>query len=103
MKVGSWESHRVGDRYVCDTCGTSIRGQQFRYHPPKSGMYERCIGFAWCSTCSIFTGTMVHVPRRVQLVDPLAGLPAAQRESLWRDESKLIEHLDRLARPTDES
>ncbi|MFI1093719.1 hypothetical protein [Streptomyces sp. NPDC020917] len=38
---------------------------------------------------------MVHVPRRRVLVDALASLPREQRERLRRNESRLIEYLDR--------
>jgi hypothetical protein len=37
----------------------------------------------------------VHVPRDVQLADPLTE---AQREQLGRSETKLLDYLDRLVR-----
>ncbi len=61
-------------------------------------MFERCIGFAWCSGCRIYAGSMVHVPRKRVLVDALASLPHDQREHIERSETRLIEHLDRQAR-----
>lgn len=61
-------------------------------------MFERCIGLAWCSSCRIYSGNMVHVPRKRVLVDALASLPGEQRERLARSETRLIEFLDRQAR-----
>lgn len=61
-------------------------------------MFERCIGLAWCSTCRIYSGNMVHVPRKRVLVDLLASLLPEQRERLLRSETRLIEYLDRQAR-----
>lgn len=61
-------------------------------------MFERCIGFAWCSTCRIYSGNMVHIPRKRVLVDALASLPPEQHERLLRSETGLIEFLDRRLR-----
>lgn len=61
-------------------------------------MFERCIGFAWCSVCRIYSGNMVHVPRKHVLVDALASLPVEQRERIARSETRLIEFLDRRLR-----
>lgn len=61
-------------------------------------MFERCIGLAWCSSCRIYSGNMVHVPRKRALVDALTSLPREQREGLARSETRLIEFLDRQAR-----
>jgi hypothetical protein len=61
-------------------------------------MFERCIGFAWCSGCKVYSGSMVHVPRKRVLVDALASLPRDQREHLERSETRLIEYLDRQPR-----
>ncbi|MBD0673579.1 hypothetical protein BU198_23405 [Streptomyces sp. CBMA156] len=61
-------------------------------------MFERCIGLSWCSGCRIYSGNMVHVPRKQVLVDVLASLPREQRERLERSETRLIEFLDRQAR-----
>ncbi|MGC0397691.1 hypothetical protein RKD27_000335 [Streptomyces sp. SAI-126] len=71
---------------------------QYRFSPPESSMFERCVGFAWCSTCRIYSGNMVHIPRKRVLVDALASLPAEQRERLLRSETRLIEFLDRRLR-----
>ncbi|MFF6839889.1 hypothetical protein ACFY8X_13995 [Streptomyces tanashiensis] len=60
-------------------------------------MFERCIGLAWCSGCRIFTGSMVQVPRKRELVDALASLGSGQRERLERSEARLIDFLDRRA------
>jgi len=61
-------------------------------------MFERCIGFAWCSTCRIYSGNMVHIPRKRVLVDALASLPPEERERLVRSETGLIEFLDHWLR-----
>ncbi|GLW54472.1 hypothetical protein Kpho01_24830 [Kitasatospora phosalacinea] len=61
-------------------------------------MFERCIGLAWCSGCRIYSGSMVHVPRKRVLVDALASLPHDQQERLKRSETGLIDYLDRQAR-----
>ncbi|ARE78639.1 hypothetical protein B6R96_35865 [Streptomyces sp. Sge12] len=61
-------------------------------------MFERCIGLAWCSTCRIYSGNMVYVPRKRVLVDLLASLPPEQREWVLRSETRLIEFLDRQVR-----
>ncbi|MDH6706644.1 hypothetical protein P3T27_003371 [Kitasatospora sp. MAA19] len=61
-------------------------------------MFERCIGFSWCSGCRIYSGNMVHIPRKRVLVDALASLPQEQRERLLRSETRLVEFLDRLVR-----
>ncbi|SPF02692.1 hypothetical protein SMA5143A_3450 [Streptomyces sp. MA5143a] len=58
-------------------------------------MFERCVGLAWCLGCRIYTGAMVHVPRKRVLVDALASLPRDQRERLGRSEVELIEFLAR--------
>lgn len=73
-----------------------MRSYQYRYYPPESSSFERCIGFAWCSGCRIFSGAMVYVPRRRVLVDALASLPGDQRERLLRgNEARLIAYLDK--------
>lgn len=61
-------------------------------------MFERCIGFAWCSLCRIYSGNMVHIPRKRVLVDALVSLAPEQRERLLRSETRLIEFLDRQLR-----
>ncbi|MER5864777.1 hypothetical protein [Kitasatospora sp. NPDC002040] len=76
-------------------CHEPLRSYQYRFHPPESSAFERCIGFAWCSGCRIYSGTMVHVPRRRILVDALAPLPADDREQLLRKETALLDWLDR--------
>ncbi len=63
-------------------------------------MFERCIGLAWCPTCRIYSGNMVHIPRRRVLVDLLASLPPEQRERLLRSETRVIEFLDRQMQGT---
>ena len=77
-----------------------VRGYRHRFDPVESDMYERCIGFAWCSGCRIYTGSMVYVPRGEVLVDALADLPVDQREQLKRSERKLIDYLDRCVPDT---
>ncbi|MBT1185259.1 hypothetical protein HET69_14895 [Streptomyces sp. CJ_13] len=59
-----------------------------------SSSFERCIGLAWCSGCRIYSGDMVHVPRKRVLVDALASLPADDRDQLRRTEAALIDYLD---------
>ncbi|MFD5411484.1 hypothetical protein [Streptomyces nojiriensis] len=87
-----------GDRRVCAACRTPVRSYQYRFYPPESALFERCIGFAWCSGCRIYAGNMVHVPRKRVLVDALASLPREQRERIARSETRLIEFLDRRLR-----
>lgn len=86
-------AHRIGDDFACDACGTTIRAYRYRYYPPESRSFERCIGFTWCAGCFVYTGAMVYVPRAVDLVDLLSGLPEEERERLLRSESKLIAYL----------
>ncbi|WP_328792477.1 MULTISPECIES: hypothetical protein [unclassified Streptomyces] len=87
-----------GDRRVCAACGTPVRSYQYRFYPPESDLFERYIGFAWCSGCRIYSGNMVYVHRKQVLVDALAPLPCAQRERIARSETRLIEFLDRRLR-----
>ncbi|MEU6342424.1 hypothetical protein ABZ883_15955 [Streptomyces sp. NPDC046977] len=75
-------------------CHEPVRSYEYRFHPPESSGFERCIGFAWCSGCRIYTGNMVHVPRKRVLVDALASLPADDRDQLRRKEAALIDYLD---------
>ncbi|MFG1946341.1 hypothetical protein [Nonomuraea sp. NPDC048826] len=70
----------------------------YRYYPPESTMYERCIALTWCSSCRIYSGAMVHVPRATTLADALASLPPEQRERLERSEARLIAYLDKQYR-----
>ncbi|GFE25934.1 hypothetical protein Sliba_63870 [Streptomyces nigrescens] len=93
-KVGAWDTVCDGDRLICAACGTLVRSYQYRCHPPESAMFERCVGLAWCSGCRIYSGSVVHVPRKRSLVDALASLPGEQRERLVRSESRLVEFLD---------
>jgi hypothetical protein len=72
-----------------------VRSYQYRFHPPESAGFERCIGFAWCSGCRIYSGNMVYVPRKRVLVDALASLPADDRDQLLRKEAALVDYLDR--------
>ncbi|MER5876250.1 hypothetical protein ABT119_10040 [Streptomyces sp. NPDC001910] len=61
-------------------------------------MFERCVGLAWCSGCRIYSGSMVHVPRKRVLMDALASLPEDEREQVERSETRLVEFLARRAR-----
>jgi hypothetical protein len=97
-KVGTWDTVSDAVRRICAACGTPVRSYQYRFHPPESSMFERCIGLAWCSSCRIYSGNMVHVPRKRVLVDALAPLPREQRERISRSETRLVESLDRQAR-----
>lgn len=74
-----------------------VGGYRYRYYPVESDLYERCVGFAWCSGCRIYTGNMVRVPRREVIADPLAHLPVEQRDLLRHSERKLIDYLDKCA------
>ncbi|OPG06953.1 hypothetical protein B1R27_15345 [Streptomyces sp. GKU 895] len=65
-------------------------------------MFERCVGFGWCSTCRIYSGNMVHIPRKRVLVDALASLPSEERERLKRSETGLVEFLDHWLRGGEE-
>ncbi|GAA1355341.1 hypothetical protein GCM10009612_19460 [Streptomyces beijiangensis] len=58
-------------------------------------MFERCIGLAWCAGCRIYSGDMVHVPRKRVLADALVSLPADERDRLLRKEGALVDYLDR--------
>ncbi|MDX2935449.1 hypothetical protein [Streptomyces ipomoeae] len=89
-----WDTVLDGDRRVCAACGTPVRSYQFRFHPPESAMFERCVGLGWCSGCRIYSATMVRVPRTHVLVDALASLPEDQRERLLRKEAALVDFLD---------
>ncbi|GAB3983167.1 hypothetical protein GCM10029978_089010 [Actinoallomurus acanthiterrae] len=86
---------------MCATCRSPVRSYQYRYYPATSDSYERCVGFAWCPGCSVFTGTMVHVPRKRVLKDALIGLPPGERNRLKRNEADLIEYLDGHAESAD--
>ncbi|MFI8504126.1 hypothetical protein ACIGFK_37305 [Streptomyces sp. NPDC085524] len=94
----NWDTVPDGDRRVCVACGTPARSYQYRFHPPESFLFERCIGLAWCSACRIYTTNLVYVPRKRVLADSLAALPAEQQERLLRSETRLVDFLDRRAR-----
>ncbi|MFI5766407.1 hypothetical protein ACIA8F_36430 [Streptomyces sp. NPDC051563] len=83
---------------MCATCGTAVCSYPYRFHPPESAMFERCIGLAWCSPCRIYGANVVHVPRQRLLVDDFSALPSEQRDRVLRSETRVIEYLDRLAR-----
>ncbi|MEV5710810.1 hypothetical protein [Actinoallomurus sp. NPDC052274] len=72
-----------------------MRSYAYRYHPPESTSYERCVSLSWCSGCRIYTGTMAHVPRHKTLPDALAALPLDERDRLRRNEVRLIAYLER--------
>ena len=42
---GAWRTHREGERYVCDDCGSAVRSYRYRCYPPDSDMFERCVGY----------------------------------------------------------
>ncbi|GHH79127.1 hypothetical protein GCM10018781_56500 [Kitasatospora indigofera] len=75
-------------------CREPVRSYQYRFHPPESTGFERCIGFSWCSGCRIYSGAMVHVARRRVLIDALASLPADDRDQVLRKEAALVDYLD---------
>jgi hypothetical protein len=93
-----WRTVRDSDRYVCADCATPIRAYQYRFHPPESTSYERCIGVAWCPECHVFQSQLVHVSRKLELVDVLAALPEGERDRIRRPERVLVAYLDALAR-----
>ncbi|MEV5751104.1 hypothetical protein AB0L00_25060 [Actinoallomurus sp. NPDC052308] len=72
-----------------------MRSYVYRCHPPESTSRERCISLSWCSGCRIYTGTMVHVPRKEALPDALAALPLDEQDRLRRSEVRLISYLER--------
>ncbi|KPC82956.1 hypothetical protein ADK82_10135 [Streptomyces sp. NRRL S-4] len=94
VKSTTWETLLDGDRRVCAACGTAVRSYRYRFHPPESPSFERCIGLAWCSGCRVYSGSMVHVSRGQVLVDALASLPWDRRERVERSETKLVGYLD---------
>ncbi|QUQ71355.1 hypothetical protein [Kutzneria sp. CA-103260] len=79
-------------------CAGEVRHHTYRFYMPDSPRYERCVGLGWCSRCRRWQATMVHVPRAVDLPDPLAGLDPDQRDRLRRSEYALVRHLDRVDR-----
>ena len=87
---GSFRPRQI--RYPA-TCGTTICGYRYRFHPAESPLFERCIGLAWCSGCGIYMATMVYVSRDEALTDALVELPADWQEQLKRSECKLVEYL----------
>ncbi|MCF3135703.1 hypothetical protein [Streptomyces olivochromogenes] len=93
-----WDTVLDGEQRFCVACRTPVRSYEYRFYPPESDMFERCVGLAWCSGCRIYSGNMVYVPRKRVLVDALAALPGEQRERLVRSEVKLIDFLDRRTR-----
>lgn len=79
-------------------CDGPTHGYYYRYYPPSSDSYERCVGLCWCSTCREYTGNMVYVPRTRQLDDPLAAMNVDERNDLRHSERRLVDFLDRLIR-----
>jgi hypothetical protein len=80
------------------SCGGELRTHRYRCYPPSDRSYGRCISLTWCAICREYSGAMTHVPRTEDLPDPLAALPPAERERLYRGEVRLLDHLDRIAR-----
>ncbi|MCB5179583.1 hypothetical protein [Streptomyces antimicrobicus] len=97
-KDATWHTVARDDRRVCAACGALVRSYQYRFHPPESSMFERCIAFAWCPVCRVYVSHLVHIPREQVLVDALAVLPSEQRARLLRSETRLVAYLDRQAR-----
>ncbi|MFD6276810.1 hypothetical protein ACFWFI_14730 [Streptomyces sp. NPDC060209] len=98
MKSTTWETVPDGNRRVCAACGTAVRSYRYRFYPPESASFERCVGLAWCSGCRVYSGSMVHVPRVQVLDDALASLPWDRRERVERSEAKLVGYLDERLR-----
>jgi hypothetical protein len=80
------------------SCTGEIFSYSYRYHPPQSSSYERCVGLSWCSVCRSYTGAMVYIPRDRALWDALADLPDDERGRLYGGEVRLLDYLDRLVR-----
>lgn len=97
-KVPRLHAEDAADGDEASRCTGTIRSYAYRYHPPTSAFYERCIGLAWCSDCRTWSGAMVHVSRDSVMDDPLAGLAPEERDRLHRKENELVRHLDRMAR-----
>jgi hypothetical protein len=97
-KVPELHAENAADGDKTFPCTGTIRSYAYRYHPPTSPFYERCIGLAWCSDCRTWSGAMVHVPRDRVMDDPLAGLAPEERARLHRKEKDLVRHLDRMVR-----
>lgn len=89
-----WPTLAEGGSSTCADCGTPVRSYQYRFYPDGSKHYERCVGFAWCSSCRIYVGAMVHVPRDVVLGKELTHLTPDERERLHRSEAQLIKYLN---------
>ncbi|MDI2132166.1 hypothetical protein [Yinghuangia seranimata] len=83
---------------MCADCATPIRTYQYRFHPPESASYERCIGFFWCPECRVYQSQMVHVSRKLELVDVLGPLPEDERDRIRKPDHVLVAYLDSLAR-----
>jgi hypothetical protein len=94
-KVSSIHRAREGE---ASGCVGEIYSYRYRVHPASGGLYKRCVGLAWCSTCREYCAAMVFVPRGEYLPDLLAELPALEHERLVRSEVKLLDYLDRLVR-----
>ncbi|MEV7227203.1 hypothetical protein AB0M79_09290 [Polymorphospora sp. NPDC051019] len=90
--------HRGDDTTDAVACDGQIHSYRYRFYAPSDSLHERCVGLAWCSMCRECSGAMVFVPRGETLPDPLADLPAPERERLTRSEVRLLDHLDRLVR-----
>nr|WP_296065032.1 hypothetical protein [uncultured Actinoplanes sp.] len=89
--------HRRADGGV-SSCGGRVHHLTYRLHPPGDRSYERCIGMSWCSVCREVSENVVSVSGDTVLPDPLAALPAAERERLGTNATRIREYLDRLAR-----
>ncbi|WP_158813166.1 hypothetical protein [Streptomyces rimosus] len=93
-KVGTFGTITEGGQRLCTICGTRVHSYQYRFHPPESSLFERCIGLAWCAGCRVYCGSMVHVSRETVLEDALASLPRDRCEHLQRSETALLDYLD---------
>lgn len=98
---GWWTGYQwrnVSRLHADEDCAGTVRSYAYRYYPPASTSYERCVGLAWCGDCRTWSGAMVHVPRDRVLEDALADLRSEERDRLYRKERELVRYLDRLAR-----
>ncbi len=82
LKAGTWDTVADGDRRICADCGTPVRSYRYRFHPPESAMFERCVGLAWCSGCRPYSGHMVHDPGNESSSTPWLRFPVSNGSGL---------------------
>jgi hypothetical protein len=70
----------------------------YRLYPPGDPGYDRCVGMSWCSICREVSEYVGSVDPGKELWDPLAELPAHERERLGTHSGRIRDYLDRLVR-----